>query len=124
MNRREEPINARAKKKMKKIVRIAVETEEAPLPRNFRGQNPAAKPKKQTSQESSRVNALKKSLSIKMKKGLPGHKKRSSPGDVPGKPSPPSYPHKEGKRWLQTVEKQNLARAKQMTKRMAKKRSK
>ncbi len=121
MNRREEPMTVRLKKKMKKTVRIAVETEGTPSPRNLRGQNPAKKPSKVVKQAAARLKSLQKSLGVKQKKALGTHKKRSTPGDVPSTESPPAYPHKEAKRWMQTVEKQTLDRSSRMMKKLGKK---
>ncbi len=123
MNHREEPLNIRAKKKMKKTIRSAMAMEsDSPSPRNLRGQNPAKRPGKNIAQEASRLKALKKAMEIKKKKAKSPHQKRTGPGSLEGTPSAPAYPHKEGKRWMQNTEKQTLSRAKTLIRKASKKR--
>ncbi len=125
MNRREEPLPIRARKKNSKLVKNSIETKEsAPRPRNTRGQNPASGSNKELTRTKSRVAATKKSMQIKQKKKHAAHSKRTRPGDVEGTPSAPAYAHREAGRWIQSVEKQTLSRSKRLTKKLSKQRSK
>lgn len=125
MNRREEPLTNRARKKNSKLVRSSTETKEsASRPRNTRGQNPAKEPHKTSVRTQSRVKKTLQSLKVKRKKNLSHRSKRASPGLVDGPISSPAFPNKEGGRWMQTVEKQTLTRTKRLTKRLSKQRSK
>jgi hypothetical protein len=125
MNRREEPMSNRARKKNTKLVRAAIETEEStPRPRNTRGQSPAKKSRKTAVQTASRLKKTLTSLKIKRKKILSAHSKRTSPGSVEGGTSSPAMPHREGGRWIQTIEKQTLMRTKRLNKKLGKIRSK
>jgi hypothetical protein len=124
MNRREEPISARARKKIKKQIRILVDTKEpVSAPRNLHGQTPAKRPRKVIVQEISQKKALLKKMEIAKKKRHSLHRsKRVSPGSVEERPSPPSEIHKEGKRWIQTIEKQNINKAERLFRKLSKKR--
>lgn len=124
MNRREEQISIRARKKMKKELRALVDTKEpVESPRNLRGQTSAKRPKKTVVQEKSRAKALLKKIEVaKKERQFPYQKgKRVSPGSVKERPSPPAAVHKEGKRWIQTVEKQNIVKAKRLVRKLSKK---
>jgi hypothetical protein len=123
MNRREEPISARARKKNKKQIRALVDTKDpVAAPRNLHGQNPAKRPRKVVLQEASRKKALLKKMEAAKKNRRSLHQsKRVSPGSVQERPSPPSGIHKEGKRWIQTVEKQNINKAKRLVRKFSKK---
>jgi len=124
MNRREEPISARARKKIKKQIRALVDTKEpVASPRNLHGQNLAKRPRKVVAQETSRKKALLKKIEVtKKKRSSLHHSKRVSPGAVQERPSPPAEIHKEGRRWIQTVEKQNINKAKRLVRKLSKKR--
>jgi hypothetical protein len=124
MNRREEPIAARARKKIKKEIRALVDTKEpVTAPRNTRGQALATRPKKILSQEVARKKALlKKMKTAKQKMHSHNQSKRVSPGTVKEKPSTPSELHKEGERWIKTTQKQNLNEAKRLMRKLSKNR--
>gem|GEM_PF-1082902 len=125
MNHREEPLNIRAKKKIKKIVRSSVETKSSPpAPRNLRGQNLAKRPRKDTVQEASRAKALKKIIETKRNKAASASSKRTAPGSIEGTPTAPASPHREGKRWIQTTEKQTLLKTHTLRNKMGKRRAK
>ena len=125
MNRREEPLNNRVRKKNNKLVRASIETKgDIARPRSTRGQNLAQQPRKTAVQTASRLKKTLASLKIKRKKNLSSRSKRTSPGFVEGPISAPAMPHREGARWIQTVEKQTLTRTKRLNKRLGKTRPK
>jgi hypothetical protein len=47
--------------------------------------------------------------------------KRTTPGSIEGRSSAPAGAHREGKQWIQTIEKQVLNRTKRITKKLLKK---
>ncbi len=121
MNNREEPLNNRIRKKITKEVRSGQNLNRAavasqPTTRNLRGQNSAQRPRKAVKHEQSVLEKLKSLVS--RKKAPAKNSKRATPGGVHD--SAPAYPHKEGARWMKTVEKQTLDRAKTLRARMGK----
>lgn len=125
MNHREEPLSLRNRKKMIKEVRSSAKqskasTENQPPIRNLRGQNPAKRPAKVVKREIAELGTLKKIM--KRKKAAKSHKvsKRTTPGGPSQEGTGPSYPHKEGSRWIKTVEKQTLNKAKRLVSKLNK----
>ncbi len=114
MNRREEPLPIRTRKKMTKEIRKAEKDLAAPSIRNLRGQNLAQRKRKVVKREQGMLAALKKNLKIQDKKKSTKHSKRSAPGPI-ASDSSPRHPHIEGERWIKTVQRQNLSRAKKLS---------
>lgn len=88
-------------KSLKKIMRKEVREGEKHLEETEKPDltlNDLRKRKKQV--ETSRLESLKKEMQAKKAKKLHQHRHRSTPGEVLGRDSAPSSPHKEGKRWI------------------------
>lgn len=77
-------------------------------------------PQKERQRKETILNTLEKSFAAKHKKMNHKVSKRTNSGTVDEK-SPPHIVHVEGKRWIKTLEKQNVAKRKVFTKHMAKK---
>ena len=69
--------------------------------------NDLRKRKKQV--EKSRLESLEKNMKAKKAKKLHQHRQRSTPGEVLGRDTAPSSPHKEGKRWISNSRKKTKA---------------
>lgn len=66
-------------------------------------------PKRAETKKAKLLESLKKSLSAKKMKSKKGISKRTNPGTVPSD-SVPAHVHREDRRWLKTITKQNLAK--------------
>jgi hypothetical protein len=66
-------------------------------------------PKKDASKKEAIVKSAEKAFSIKKKAQHKNIGKRTTPGLVLERDSAPAHVHPEGKRWLKTIVKQNLA---------------
>lgn len=61
--------------------------------------------KRQKQVETSRLESLKKNMHDQKAKKKHQHRLRSTPGEVIGRDTAPSSPHKEGKRWISNTRK-------------------
>jgi hypothetical protein len=123
MNRTKLPLPKQLQKKIKKEVRAA----QRPLPReqSLLSDSPLATPlllKKHPKKESL-LDASLKRMEIRKKKRLAKKAKRTTPGEVI-EDSPPKSVHVEGRRWIKTLELQNLNNAKTMRRKDANRRGK
>lgn len=122
MNRSKLPMPAKMRKKMNKEIRASAETPAPKLNSNDikAGQLLSRYPAKIKKKEASILKSFEKTIDTKKKKQAAKHSKRTTPGTVPSD-SPPKIVHVEGKRWIQTIEKQTQAQKKVFNRRMSKK---
>lgn len=129
MNKNRKPLDKTSRKKMEKEVKKGQEKlgkEELPrtdtlTPKKALDQYPAKRQKV----EKPLLDSTKKSMQIKKKK-LHGKKesKRTTPGEVPHRESPPKHIHEESDVWNKTLNKQNKAKRTALTKKLEKRDSK
>lgn len=122
MNKSKKSMPAQLRKKMNKALRAsALQPEPA-----FKSDRITAKdllsrvPPKERQRKEAVIKALEKTLASKHKKMSHKHSKRTNSGAVDQKSSP-HIVHVEGKRWIKTLEKQNVSKRKVFTRQMAKK---
>jgi len=103
MNRGKKIIDKKVKKKIDKEIRLA--------------QNPSF-----ATPSFAEAKALSKKETALFKKPKKGSK-RTTPGEIPAQSSPPKIVHVEGRRWIKTLEKQNLTDSRILTKKLSKRKS-
>lgn len=79
-------------------------------------------PLKKRKLEESLVEAVKKSIAVKKAKKATKHSKRSTPGEVNHRESPPASIHTESTRWQKTLTKQAQSKGKKFTTKLQKRR--
>ncbi len=125
MNKSKQPMAAQLRKKMNKELKKATLQPEPILksdvitPKDLLSRAPLKVRKKEISLQKS----FKERLADKAQKKKSHVSKRTTPGTVDEK-SPPHIVHVEGKRWIKTLEKQNVNKRKMLTRHLAKKGSK
>lgn len=72
--------------------------------------------KRQKQVETSRLKSLEETMKSKKAKRAHPHRMRSTPGEVVGRDSMPSSPHKEGKRWISNSRKKTKTQNKVLNK--------
>jgi hypothetical protein len=119
MNRSKRPLTLSTQKKMGKEVRLA----QAKLPPEECVRTDRLKAAEMAKQypkvEKGVLKSFVRTLKRKKSAGAVKRSKRTTPGEVPSD-SPPRNAHIEGKRWIKTIEKQNVVKAKLFSKREAK----
>jgi len=81
-------------------------------------------PKKRKKVEKPLMDSTVKNMEIKKKKQHTKHSKRTTPGEVEHRETPPAHEHREGQRWEKTLVKQNKAKRKAITSKLQKRQSK
>ena len=79
-------------------------------------------PKKLAKKEQEELNGSMKRMEIKKTKEHSPHSKRTTPGQVDERPSPPASIHPEGRRWQKTLTLQSKIQRKSLDKKLSKKR--
>jgi hypothetical protein len=118
MNKVKKPMDVRQRKKLDKEVRKAQNPASAStlkvLPEGRKELLPKYRKKKPVEMERERRRVeVKKKYAAK-------HSKRTTPGELEGQDTPPEHVNREGKRWIQTVEKQTLSRTRTLNKKNSK----
>lgn len=113
---------ARLRKKMNKEIRTAIPSSEPKISsENTQAEQLLSRyPEKIKKKEISILHSFEKNIATKKAKKNAKHSKRTTPGLVPSTSSP-KIVHAEGKRWIQTLEKQTLAKNKVFNRKMGKK---
>lgn len=130
MNKNRRPMPKQMRKALKKEVKKGQkklgEKEESPTTNSLTPSKMLKKyPKNTQKTERPIVDSLLKEIAIKKKKKSFHHSKRTTPGEVDHRESPPSHIHKEGGVWEKTLVKQNKLQRKIFTSKLQKhKRSK
>lgn len=112
MNRSKRAMPTNMRKKMQKAVRDT-QTGSPNIESRFKDNDAAAQdlaklyPKKNLNEQS--LSRIKKNIHIKKIQNKKNTSKRTTPGEVDDQ-SPPAFPHREGKRWMKTIIKQNLTK--------------
>lgn len=114
MNRSKRPMNNQLRKKMSKEVRLAPSVKRVEQSRKDEDELTSKEllkkfPKKNPKKQAEKLKAIKRKIALKKKKPNKIPSKRTTPGEVPIDYSPPSYPHKEGTRWIKTLNTQTAA---------------
>ncbi len=120
MNRSKFPLTAKAQKKMKKELRSATLLPE-PAPSKLTTPQPLlSRFQKQRETNKALLKSITKKIDIKKTKDKRPHSKRATAATV-NEQSPPQIVHIEGRRWIKTIEKQNIAQKKTLSRHLAKK---
>lgn len=128
MNKNRRNISSQVRKKMekevhkgqKKLSKEPVERTDTLTPKKALKKYPA----KQKKEEKPLMDAVVKEMQIKKKKKTTKHSKRTKPGEVDHRESPPASIHPESTRWEKTLVKQNKTHRKELTKKIEKRNSK
>ncbi len=129
MNQNRHPMPKKLKKAIEKEIKKGqkklTEVEELPRTDTLTPKKALKKyPEKVKKVEKPLMDAVVKEMEIKKKKKEHKHSKRTTPGDVDHRESPPAHIHPEGKRWKNTVDKQNQGKRKSLTAKLQKRKSK
>lgn len=116
MNRSKRQLTHKIQKKMAKTIRIAQGRYPVPEAHQYSDEMEIKEllkkfPKKKAKKYEELLKAAQERISIKKKKKMHQRiaSKRTTPGLVDPDFSPPAHVHPEGKRWIKTIIKQNLA---------------
>src|ERR1700722_16178711 len=129
MNRAKKPLNNAIAKAIRKEVREGQRIEQTAQQVMEQAEvrateNMAAKYPKKVSAKNMRVQAeAEKGLNLKVRKKKAKISKRTTPGKVDNNNLAPESANKEGGRWMQTIQKQTLLRAKTLVKKLFKRKS-
>ena len=128
MNQNRRPIDKQTRKKMEKQVKKGqkeLSSEELPRTDELTPEEALSKyPKKRQKAEKPLMDSTVKGMEIKKKKKQAKHSKRTTPGEVDHRESPPAAQHKEGQRWEKTLTKQNQGKRKALTSKLQKNKKK
>lgn len=124
MNRNRRPLDKKNRKDVEKQVKKGQEElseEELLRSDQLSPEEALAKyPKKRQKVEKPLMDSTVKGMEIKKKKKQAKHSKRTTPGEVNHRESPPAYEHREGARWEKTLAKQNQGKRKSVTSKLQK----
>lgn len=124
MNRNRRPLDKQTRKKVEKQVKKGqkeLSSEELPRSDELTPKEALGKyPKKRQKAEKPLMDATVKGMEAKKKKKLAKHSKRTTPGEVDHRESPPANEHREGQRWEKTLAKQNQGKRKALTSKLQK----
>jgi hypothetical protein len=81
-------------------------------------------PKKRKKIEKPLMDSVVKKMQMKKKKKETKHSKRTTPGEVEHRESPPAHIHPEGERWKKTLDVQNRNKRKILTTKLQKRKGK
>jgi len=70
------------------------------------------------------VDSVAKGMEVKKKKKHSKHSKRTTPGEVDHRESPPAHPHTENERWEKTLDLQSKGKGKSLTAKLQKRNGK
>ncbi len=114
MNRSKRPMTNKLRKKMEKTIRNAQGA--YPVPETYEYSDRLTTqemlkkyPKKVAKKQQELLVAAEKRMEIKAKRPKHIPSKRTTPGEVMERDAAPANVHVEGKRWIKTLTKQNLA---------------
>lgn len=127
MSHNRHPLDKKTRKAMEKQVKKGQNDlfEEAPLQDELNLEETLAKYRqKQQKTQKSLVDATVKGMEIKKKKKQTKHSKRTTPGEVDHRESPPAAEHREGARWKKTLVKQNQMKRQALASKLKKRESK
>ncbi len=119
MNRNKRPMSNRLQKKMAKEIRIAQGRYSVPESQQYSDELTAKEllkkyPKRKAAKHVETLESARKKILLKKKIQHVNVSKRTTPTFVTSD-SPPAHIHAEGKRWMKTLVKQNLAERKILT---------
>jgi hypothetical protein len=128
MNRNRRPLPKQTRKGMEKEIKKGQKLlkEEEPARTDSLTPEKALKkyPPKRQKVEKPLMDAVVKKMEIKKKKSPMHESKRTTPGDVPHRETPPAWEHREGERWEKTLTQQNKNSRKKLTSQLQKRSSK
>lgn len=129
MNQNRHPMPKKLKKAIDKEVKKGQkklsETEDLPRTDTLTPKEALKKyPDKRKKVEKPLMDSVVKEMGIKKKKKEHKHSKRTTPGEVDHRESPPAHIHPEGKRWKNTVDTQNQNKRKSLTAKLQKQKPK
>ncbi|NGX26355.1 MAG: hypothetical protein K940chlam6_00273 [Chlamydiae bacterium] len=129
MNRNRRPMPNKKRKALEKEIKKGQkklsEIEDLPRTDTLTPRDALKKyPAKRQKMEKPLMDSVTKKMGIKKKKKETKHSKRTTPGDVAHRESPPAHAHTENERWQKTLEVQSKTKRKILTSKLQKRRPK
>jgi len=128
MNKNRRPLASQTRKKLEKQIKKGQKelekTEALPRTDTLTTEEALKKyPTKRQKIEKSLTDGVKKNMAVKKKKKAASHSKRTTPGEVDHRESPPASIHPESTRWKKTLDQQNKGKRKELSAKLQKKKS-